>query len=475
MKEVFLLAIALMALLIMDDASAGRYSAPGLYEVKQTVLDNGLRVITKQRDVSRNVSILLNVNVGFDHFVCAKRETPHFLEHLLFTGTRSHDEYALARWVEDAGGDANAYTTRRHTAYTVTIYRDNLRTALAYLHEIMTQSVLSENDVNKTRDIINRERGGDASRLRMALYESGVGKSGMKKAYEQVGVGCPNLVNANTVTRDDVQYAFNANYHPANMELVVVGDFDEAVLHAAINETLGQMTQGPAATEPVLVLQQQRRAGTHYFESTLSPVVGTEESVGVSFFGPGERDLDIYALRLMEAYLDQRVFKAVRIEGAYSYAPSVYLLELEDISLLDLSADVEVGMSERVLGVLENEVGQFLDGNVNRDEFESIKQGLLYDYAVGYETNDDIAMHYVSKLWEIREYGRFIDGADLMEKASLDDVRKVAARYFPGEGKLVYVDKPTMTYTQLFIVLAVSLGMVAALLLFVFRRRLVRR
>lgn len=475
MKELILLAFALMVLLVMDDAAAGQYSAPGLYEVKHTVLDNGLHVITKQRDVSRNVSILLNVNVGFDHFDCAKRETPHFLEHLLFTGTRTHDEYALARWIEDAGGRANAYTTRRNTAYTVTIYRDNLHTALTYLHEIMTQSLLSENDVRKTRDIINRERGGDTSSLRMALYENGMGKSGMKKAYEQVGVGCPNLINANTVTREDVQHAFNAYYHPANMELIVVGDFDETELSAAINDTLGQMTQGPAASDPVLVQQPQRVSSAHYFESTLSPVVGTEESVGVSYFGPGERNLDIYPLRVLEAYLHQRVFKAVRIDGAYSYAPSVYLMELEELSLLDLGADVEVGMSETVLGVLENEVSQFLGGDVNREEFDSIKQGLLYEYAVGFETNDDIAGHYVSKMWEIKEYGRFIDGADLMEKASLDDVRTVASRYFPGEGKLVYVDKPTVTYTQLFIVLAVSLGMVAVLLLFVFRRRLVRR
>lgn len=165
----------------------------------------------------------------------------------------------------------------------------------------------------------------------------------------------------------------------------------------------------------------------------------------------------------------------MRIDGAHSYAPSVYLLELEDLSLFDLSADIEVGMSEAVLGVLENEISQFLNGDVDREEFDSIKQGLLYDYAIGYETNDDIAGHYVSKLWEIGEYGCFIDGADRIEKTSLDDVRAVAARYFPGEGKLVYVDKPTMTYTQLFLVLAVIVGMMAALVLFAFRRRLGRR
>lgn len=456
-----ILVVAIVLLVVVHDVTAGEYTSPGLYQVNIRTLENGMRVVSQSRNIAHEVSIVLKVNVGMDHFDCVKRDTPHFLEHLLFTGTSKHDEYELERWIDDAGGYANATTSRRDTSYTISIYSGNMRTAFAYLYEIMTDSQLSEENIEKTRNIINRERGGDPSWIRMAMYENGFGKTAVKKVSEALGISCGRLVTANDVTRDDVVDAFDKYYDPENMELVVVGDYVQEDLDRLIDETMGMIvSKNSSRHEPVFVASPID--GLEYrFESTLSPVVSTEEEVGVVYSGVADRAHDVYMLRILEAYLHEKVFQEVRIDGAYAYSPSVNLMELDDVTVWTMSADIESGMANKVESLLDNELDIFLHGDVDQKEFEGIKKGLLYNYATYYVENSDIASHYADKLWELDSYGAFIDDASVIQSGSFADVREAAKSFFRQTGRAAYRNKPTLTYTQLYICILAMLVMIA--------------
>src|SRR6516162_3867335 len=114
MGLLFLLA-SLLGLTV--DASAIEYDPPGLYDVDYFKLENGFDVVLKKRTHAHNVAIRLVVNVGNRNFPCDKRETPHFLEHLLFMGTSKHGEAELKSLIEDHGGYWNAFTMETDTAY----------------------------------------------------------------------------------------------------------------------------------------------------------------------------------------------------------------------------------------------------------------------------------------------------------------------------------------------------------------------
>jgi predicted Zn-dependent peptidase len=96
-RAAMLVALFLLASLVglTVDASAAQYIPTGLYDVDYFKLQNGLDVVLKKRTHARNVAVRLVVNVGQRNFPCDKRETPHFLEHLLFMGTSKHNETEL--------------------------------------------------------------------------------------------------------------------------------------------------------------------------------------------------------------------------------------------------------------------------------------------------------------------------------------------------------------------------------------------
>src|SRR5262245_5956706 len=93
------------------EVSANEYDSPGLYDVDYFKLTNGFDVVLKKRTHAHNVAVRLVVNVGQRNFPCEKRETPHFLEHLLFMGTSKHTEAELKSLIEDHGGYWNGFTT----------------------------------------------------------------------------------------------------------------------------------------------------------------------------------------------------------------------------------------------------------------------------------------------------------------------------------------------------------------------------
>ena len=122
---VCLLLIAVLVGLPVN-ASASEHERSGLNDVDYFKLNNGLDVVLKKRTHARNVAVRLVVNVGLRNFPCDKRETPHFLEHLLFMGTSKHSEAELKRLIEDHGGSWNGFTMETETAYQVDIYDRHL-------------------------------------------------------------------------------------------------------------------------------------------------------------------------------------------------------------------------------------------------------------------------------------------------------------------------------------------------------------
>jgi len=106
----YLIAAFLTVAVVSSTGLAGEYTPPGLYDIEYYQLPNQMRVVLKERHQARSVSYRVVVNIGTADYPCGSRETPHFLEHLLFTGTSMHEESELDDLIEGHGGSWNAFT-----------------------------------------------------------------------------------------------------------------------------------------------------------------------------------------------------------------------------------------------------------------------------------------------------------------------------------------------------------------------------
>ena len=115
--------------------------------VHRTVLPNGLRILTESVPAVRSVSFGIWVGVGSRDESPALSGVSHFLEHLLFKGTRRRSAMDLSAQIEAVGGETNAFTTKEYTCYYARVLDADLPLAVDVMGDLMTGSVLAEPDV----------------------------------------------------------------------------------------------------------------------------------------------------------------------------------------------------------------------------------------------------------------------------------------------------------------------------------------
>ncbi len=445
----FLISIVILA---AHAVSAGRYSPPGLYDVDHRTLDNGLDVIFKQRSGAHTLAVRLWVGVGMQDFECEHQETPHFLEHLLFTGTSRHSEAELEHLVSDHGGSWNAYTGNEETVYEMNIYSRYPEVAVNVLYEILTDSIISEENVELSRDIIHREVGGKPSKLRQWFRLRGFGVNGTEKAVLKLLPGveyvCEGLRTADHITRQDILDTYERYYVPENMALIVVGDFEKTPMLELIEQTFGGI---PPAPSPQRELPAPGEPSDHEQETgTWSPLISNDAVVGIMYAIPGFWSEDIFPLMIIEKYLDFRLGEEIRIKRGLSYSPGVWRDTLSKFGLLSVYADVNLDDIDEAMAIIRAEIGKLVEQSMDGELLQESKMKILLQNVQGYESNAQFSDYYASDYVYFKQKGYFQDVEAGIEVVTPEDVARVARKYLsPDKGVEIY-ETPTLTTTQFY-------------------------
>ena len=467
------LLVALLGLTV--DASAGENVLPSLYDVDYFKLENSLDVVLKKRTHARNVAVRLVVNVGFRHFPCDKRETPHFLEHLLFMGTSKHSEAELKRLIEDHGGSWNGFTAEADTGYQVDIYDQHLPLAINTLYEIITDTIITPKKIESAREVIYRERGGKYSWLTRWFYQNGIFKDAATKGLELLlpgtGVNCPGVITPAGIGESDVKEAYESYYVPTNMAVVVVGNFNKDTLVPQIKSTFGQLT--PKANNKSKLITPPYMAGTKEVTGTLSPLIGESGEVGLAFRTDGSNSPNTYALWVLWKYLDRVLYERIRVKEAMSYGPGSGYSTKRDYGIFVASADVDLDKIEVARVQLEEEVEKAKQGQIAADYLKVVKERILWELAQSYESNSSMAGFYMSSLSQLRTNGKLTNHEASIANLTPEDIQRVANKYLRNDSRIILRSTPTMTFTQFYIglgVLAVTIPGTG----FYFVRRLIK-
>jgi predicted Zn-dependent peptidase len=442
--------------LFIGNISAGEYSPPGLYDVEHYVLDNGLRVMLKPRDSARSVAFRLVVGVGQNDYECGWQETPHFLEHLLFTGTSRHSETELDEVVEQHGGSWNAYTAAEDTVYKLDIYSHHADFGLEVLYEILSDSLLSAEDVEISRGIIEREAGGRPSAIEQWMLRHGVGRSATGKALRRIfpegNYLCDELEAVTHISRDDILEAFSTYYVPGNMTLIVVGDFDIDEMRNAIVKSFGTLPEDLLPERPFRIPPPSDEFGE--VEGTLEPLLGSDAEVGMVFRAVGKTSADFYTFYVLESYLDKRLYESIRVENGLAYSPASLFAARRDYGVFTVYADVDLEKQDQVLGLMRKEIER-LHMPLHAETVEQTKRKLLLQMVQGYETNSGVADYYVGSVFEYETNGGLVDEEARIEAVTVDDLHRVATKYLPLSRAVVVHEVPTLTYARFYTILSI--------------------
>src|SRR6478736_3203976 len=125
--------------------------------IHRTEYTSGLRVVTERMPGVRSVSLGVWVLAGSRDEAPAISGSSHFLEHLLFKGTKSRTAQDIAQAFDAVGGDLNAFTAKEYTCYYARVLDRDLELAVDHLADMLQQSVIRSADLDGERQVILEE------------------------------------------------------------------------------------------------------------------------------------------------------------------------------------------------------------------------------------------------------------------------------------------------------------------------------
>jgi predicted Zn-dependent peptidase len=125
--------------------------------VTKSILDNGIRIITESLPHANSVSIGIWVANGSRHERRESNGVAHFIEHLLFKGTKRRTAIDIAREIDSVGGILNAFTSREYACYYAKVLDKYLPRAVDLLADIFLNSLFDSDEIEKERKVVLQE------------------------------------------------------------------------------------------------------------------------------------------------------------------------------------------------------------------------------------------------------------------------------------------------------------------------------
>ena len=211
---------------------------------RDLILKNGLRVILVPHHANPMVASSVVVGAGVVHEPEGMSGASHFLEHLLFNGTKRRSQRELYDEVDRYGAYNNATTREDHTLYTLLVQKEFADAGLDIQADMLFHSTLPPDKFEKEKGIVLEELAKDRND---PAFIAGEGFRAF--AYARTPLGRPVLGSAESIAafrREDVLGYYKTRYVPANMVLVVMGDFDSEQMMESVGRTFGAAKAGKA-------------------------------------------------------------------------------------------------------------------------------------------------------------------------------------------------------------------------------------
>lgn len=227
--------------------------------ITRHTLENGLRVLIREVHTAPLVAASIWYRVGVRDELPGWTGASHWLEHLLFKGTRRYTENDLDRLISRCGGTSNAMTWLDCTAYYATVPADQLALVLDIEAERMAHARFTPRDAAHERDVILNERRESENDPWFRLMEEVLGAAFLVHPYGHDAIGYST--DLQRLSYDDLRAWYQHFYTPDNAVLTLVGDVNSQDALRLIARTLGKIKRRTTRTAWSIIPQEPTQRG----------------------------------------------------------------------------------------------------------------------------------------------------------------------------------------------------------------------
>lgn len=388
-------------------------------------LDNGQTVVVQEVKNNPIVTIDTWIKTGSIDEEDSNNGVAHFLEHLFFKGTKTHEPGEFDKILETKGAITNAATSKDFTHYYITIPSKDFDLAMDLHGDMILHPLIPRKEMEKERKVVLEEISKDLNSPTKIMQDNLNSMLYTTHPYKRKVIGRSDVIE--TITRDQVLSFYNKNYSPSNMVTVIIGDVDAN--HAiektkeAFNAEYKKQTKTIYTKESPLTKQQKK---VEYLDTESGYMV-------IGFRGTPIDDKDSYALDVLatilgdgrSSVLNQVLKEKKRIAFSVDAGNSTF----RDDGIFYISANYEPTKCKIVQDTIFNEIEKIQKNGVTDDQLKLAKNIIERSTYYSRESITNIATEigYTMALTnDIKFYDTYLDN---IKNVSKEDVKKVAEKY----------------------------------------------
>lgn len=339
-----------------------------------STLANGIRVVTCEMPHVQSVSFGIWTKVGGRHEPKRLSGISHFIEHMLFKGTRRRSARRIGEEVESVGGYLNATTTHDHTVYYGAAPADHFRRLSAVLCDMYLEPRFAESDIKKERAVIAEE---------ILMYQDEPSELVQELLWEDLwpdhGLGRPltgSLASIEGISRSDFLGFREAYYHGKNTVVSAAGRVHHDDVVARVEALLGSLHTGkrgrvrPAPEMPdrprVRIVTRDTQQ-THVAFGVPACALESEDRFAVAILNV-----------LLAGNMSSRLFQELREKRGLCYSVSSNVSHYEDTGVLNFYVGLDAKNLPKAMGLIGREFARLREAPISAAELKRAK-----DYAIG--------------------------------------------------------------------------------------------
>jgi predicted Zn-dependent peptidase len=404
-------------------------------EVVRTVLPSGLRVITESLPAMRSVSVGAWIDVG------SRDETPslagatHFLEHMVFKGTRSRSAAEISQAIESRGGDLNAFTTKEYTCYHAQALDRDLDVAVGVVCDLVTSALVRGEDVETERPVVLEEiamhSDDPTDAVHELIHQAMFGDTRLGRPV----IGTTESVGA--LQRSQLLRWYRTRYGPERVVVAAAGNLrhEDVVRLASASFGAPEGMAGMASDTPHGQPARPRRPGgagrTGVGRTILSERDTEQVTLAMAFPGVARDDPQRFTHSLLSVILgggmSSRLFQAVREDRGLAYHVSAFQSRYAGTGMLGVQAGTSPDTVDVVHEVVSAVLREVAESGVTPAELERGKGQMRGSLVLGLEDTSSRMSRIATADLVHGRLMRIDEVLALIDAASLDDVNEIAA------------------------------------------------
>lgn len=359
-------------------------------------LSNGLKVLTVPISGLESVTVTVWVKTGSRYEELKTNGISHFLEHMVFKGSKKRPTAkAISEVVDSIGGEFNAATSKDWTNFYIKTRVGNIETAMDVLSDMVLNPLLKSEEIEREKGTIIQE---------IAMYED-TPMMHIGDVFEELvfagsplgwdTAGTPKTVKS--IKKDDFVRYRSIHYHPDQMMVSVVGGIKEGEVGKLVQKYFAGLTPGvssesqlfkPKQNKPQLKLQTKKAEQAHLIMGFMSE--------GRNYEGRFAQSL---LATILGGGMSSRMFIEVRERRGLAYSIRTGVDRYQEIGYLSTYAGVDVNKADIAIGVMLNEYQKIADGRsvITAYEIKKAKEYLKGHLALALEDTKDVTAFFADQ------------------------------------------------------------------------------